>query len=63
MKLLKVKEVAQIVGLSRATIYIEVKLGRFPRPRKVASKAVRWREDEILQWIDDCPLANDGDRT
>ena len=43
-------EVETLTGLSRSTIYREMREGRFPEPVKIG-RAVRWREDEIAAWI------------
>lgn len=49
-RLLRLRDVAFLVGLSKATIYRKLKAGEFPRP--VASGAsVRWKESEIGAWI------------
>ncbi|TNC61832.1 helix-turn-helix transcriptional regulator [Rubellimicrobium roseum] len=45
------REVEEIVGLSRASIYRLMERGEFPRPVRVTSKAVRWPESSIAQWI------------
>lgn len=49
---LKIQEVVDRVGLSRATIYRMMERGQFPRSHKVTSYAVRWRESEIDDFMD-----------
>lgn len=51
-RLLTVAEVCRRVGLARPTIYRMVAAERFPRPIHVASRAPRWRSDEISEWIE-----------
>jgi prophage regulatory protein len=49
-RLLRLRDVAYLVGMSKATIYRKIKVGEFPRP--VSSGAsVRWKESEIAGWI------------
>lgn len=50
LRLLPIQEVQKIVGLSRASIYALMKVGKFPACRK-ASRASRWINTEIYQWI------------
>lgn len=49
-RLLRLRDVAYLVGLSKATIYRKLKLGDFPRPVTMGA-SVRWRESEIVAWI------------
>jgi len=51
MQLLKVKEVAKIFGISRATVYRWEKEGDFPSRRVIGPNTVRWSEKEIADWI------------
>ncbi|MBL0037543.1 MAG: AlpA family phage regulatory protein [Nitrosomonadales bacterium] len=37
------KTVEKLSGLSRATIYRLIKLGKFPRPLSIGTGSVRWR--------------------
>lgn len=39
-------------GLSKATIYLRVKEGNFPKPIKLGARAVGWIEDDINEWLD-----------
>ena len=57
-RLLRMPEVEQRVGLSNSTIYLKIAQGKFPKPIKVGSAAVRWRESEVNQWIADCITAS-----
>ena len=54
-KLLTVKEVSTIVGLSRPAIYAAMSEGRFPR--KLGLKSVRWRVSDIDAWIQALPTS------
>lgn len=50
-KLLRIDQVSDKIGVSRATIYRLQKGGDFPRSTKVHGKCVAWSEAEIDDWI------------
>ena len=56
-RLLRRREVERITGMSRASIYRLMRSGGFPRPVKVSETAVRWRESDIMAWIESRPAA------
>ena len=56
-RLLRRREVEDMTGLSRASIYRLMQQGVFPRPVKVGSTAVRWKESDIAAWIESRPAA------
>ena len=49
-KFLRRREVEEVTGLSRSTIYALMSRGEFPKPVKVSTRAVRWRSDAIERW-------------
>jgi len=49
-QLLTLKEVVEIVGFKKSTIYKFIKKGKFPRPLKFG-KSSRWTKSEINEWI------------
>jgi len=51
IKILRVKEVAELTGLSIPSIYRLIQLGEFPQSIKIGLKAVGWRESDLQQWI------------
>ena len=55
-RLLRLPEVKSRTGLGRSSIYRLVATGTFPRPRKLAERAVAWRESEIESWIGSRPV-------
>ncbi len=59
LKLLTQKQVVDLVGLSRTTIWRLERAGKFPRRRQVSTKAVRWNQAEIEDWISSRPLAGE----
>ena len=54
-KLLNIREVVEIVGLSKNTIYRKIAKGVFPPGLVIDTYIRRWREDEILEWIESRP--------
>jgi predicted DNA-binding transcriptional regulator AlpA len=45
-----IREVAAMVGLSRATIYRLEKLGTFPKRRRLSHNRVCWLRGEVESW-------------
>lgn len=54
-KLLKFKELAKYIPLSRSTIWRRIQAGTFPRPLNLGSNvrnsAKAWNEEDVLAWI------------
>ena len=50
IKLLKLSEVSNIVGLARSTIYMKIAHGEFPPGIRVSARARRWRLADIVAW-------------
>ena len=51
MRLLRFKEVREMVGLSRSTIWRMEREGLFPPRKKISRNATAWLEEEIRDWI------------
>jgi len=51
--------VADATGLQKAQIDRLEARGEFPRRRRLSARAVGWRSDEVQEWIDSRPLADD----
>ena len=49
--MLRLRSVERMTGLSKSTIYRLIKQGRFPPPLRLTRTAVRWRREEILEWL------------
>jgi len=50
-RMLRRKEVEQITGRSRSSIYDGIAAGTFPKPVKIGARAVAWPESVIRAWI------------
>ena len=59
-RLLRLKEVSSIVGLSRSTIYDLSAKGLFPERVLLGKRAVGWWESEIEAWIATRPRVGEG---
>jgi len=49
--IIRLPEVTRMIGLSRASIYRMVKLGKFPASVPLGELAVGWLRSEVEQWI------------
>ena len=49
-RLLKLAQVIEITGLSKAMVYRLVGQGKFPEPCKPGGIASRWVESEVRAW-------------
>jgi prophage regulatory protein len=50
-QLLRLPQLQEILGISRATIYRYVNSGKLPAPVKLSAKCVAWRASAINQWL------------
>jgi len=57
MKFLRIRQVMQLTGLSRMTIYRLELAGNFPKRRRLSQNSVAWLESDIVAWADSRPIA------
>jgi prophage regulatory protein len=50
-KMLRLKQVEEVVGFKSTQIYQQISQGKFPAPVKVSDRASAWIESEILDWL------------
>lgn len=50
-RLIRLREVSHIVGLSKSTIYELVQRGTFPPPKRLGERSVAWLQSEVESWI------------
>ena len=58
-RILRLPEVVEITGLSRATIWRRVKVGEFPKPVRLGglrSRSIGWYESAIREWLENRPV-------
>ena len=51
-KLVPLKTIMAVTGLSRSTVYRRARDGQFPSPYLVGSSSIRWKESEVRAWQD-----------
>lgn len=52
-RIMRLKEVQQMTGLSRSTIYAQIAKGCFPKQIKLTGdRSVGWQEQAVIQWIE-----------
>jgi prophage regulatory protein len=50
-RIIKMAELERICGMSRSTIYSEMKMKRFPPQVKLTTRGVGWSQNEVQKWI------------
>ena len=58
MKFLRIRQVMQLTGLSRMTLYRLELAGQFPKRRRLSENSVAWFESDIESWADSRPIAH-----
>jgi prophage regulatory protein len=56
MSLLRIDHVVNRLGLSRSQVWRMVKEERFPKPRRLSTRAVAWLEPDVTAWIRNRPV-------
>ena len=51
MRLLRIDQVKEQTGLSKASIYKQIRLGNFPSGVKITNRSTAWPSDHIEDWI------------
>jgi prophage regulatory protein len=51
-RIMRLKQIIRITGLSRSTIYHYMGLGMFPQSIKLGLRSVGWLESDIRQWME-----------
>ena len=60
-RMLRRRSVERMTGLSKSTLYRLIKQGSFPPPLRLTRKAVRWRSEEVHQWLSGRPRGGGQD--
>ena len=50
-RIIRIKSVLQLTGLSRSTLYRKVAAGSFPKQIKIAERCAGWRQSAIDAWL------------
>jgi prophage regulatory protein len=51
-RLIRMKELKEILGLGTSTIYRMISDNKFPKPIKLTERTVAWRMSTINEWIE-----------
>ena len=51
-KFIKIAELARLLDISTRTIWRYVAIGRLPEPVRFSKVCVRWKAEEVQQYID-----------
>jgi len=49
--LLRIAEVRKLTRRSTSRIYADMNAGLFPRPVRIGTRAVAWRESDLIAWL------------
>jgi len=62
LRILRMPEVRQKIGLCKASIYNRIAKGTFPRPVSLGGRSVGWLESALDQWISErCNIGGEED--
>ena len=50
-RILRPREVAQVTGLARTTIWRGVKAGTFPKPVRLTPSTIGWCQTDLAHWL------------
>lgn len=51
VKILRINDLVNLLGLSKVTIWRMEHRGQFPKRIKLTDRIVGWRESDVLEWI------------
>ena len=51
MKLVRVRDVMELTGISRTSLWRLIKSGDFPAPFRLGPRMNAWHEHEIYDWL------------
>jgi prophage regulatory protein len=58
MRFLRIRQVIQLTGLSRMTIYRLELAGEFPKRRRLSKNSVAWLDTDIAEWAESRPVSH-----
>ncbi len=50
-RIMRLPEVKSLTGFGRAWIYMLMQQGKFPKSRRIGTRAVGWDSQEVEQWV------------
>ena len=55
IRIIRIRDVIALTGLSRSAIYAAVKAGTFPRQVKLSARSSGWVRGEVVGWLKERP--------
>ncbi len=52
-RLIRLRTVMAMTGISRSTLYRKVELGTFPHQINISERCVAWRQSAVEEWLRD----------
>lgn len=56
-QLLTAQEVADKLRTTPSNLYRKIKAGKFPAPIQLSIRCVRWKESDVVQWLNNLPTS------
>jgi len=63
MQMLRIRQVCNLTGLSRSTVYDLMSKGKFPASVRLTDRLIAWRSDDISTWQESRPSTMDIQRS
>ena len=54
-RILRIREVVQVTGMSRSAIYRKLSAKQFPEQVRLAPQTVGWRDTDVQAWLESLP--------
>jgi prophage regulatory protein len=51
LRIMRADEVVATVGAAKSTIYMWIRAGKFPRPKKIGPRRVGWLTSDVEAWL------------
>ncbi|MHA6718667.1 helix-turn-helix transcriptional regulator [Sphingomonas sp. RS6] len=51
-RILRIKTVLALTGLTRSTLYRKMEAGTFPKNTRISTRCMGWRESAVAEWLD-----------
>lgn len=56
-QLLTAQEVADKLRTTPSNLYRKIKAGKFPAPIQLSVRCVRWKESDVVHWLNNLPTS------
>jgi len=51
-RILRIKSVLALTGLTRSTLYRKMEAGTFPKNTRISTRCMGWRESAVSEWLE-----------